>query len=693
MNVTLRKLLGLNLAILALFLFALPAYAWEADLPDMHADGEEPIAAPEWVVSPDDYSSLRNEALSALNEDADSENDEDGPSEDAAAQLQDGSYVIEVGSESFMSDETRSGDGWSYEGGVLFLNEYNGPGIWASGDLTVYSTGDVTVTGSSGSYGSNAISAAGDVILYAEGCTLNVNGGSGTYCGGNAISACDFLAFIYDGRVNLTGGSSPSGSGGHGLDAYDAYVFDFSDEGAQFNAAGGNASVSSSEAVAGCGVYANMFCSSCDGVLSGGNGYNPAPAVCFYNKCEFGLANIEISGGRSVSGEYEYAVICSRVGNMPTYIHPHTTVTGNEYAMSIEINKYTLELFGRGGSLNYSTYTSLCDYYPARYDLSEYLHKRGGYTQVAWSNASGDLIELDRVFTPVSDTQLYAEWLDVSDGDVVLNALGGMFADGSRFVRYRGASNVGLPAELTYNDTEAALAGWGTVLSPKADENGVLDGNWYAAGSSIAAPEGTYLALYAEYARDGFYIVYHPTAGRPSAGGDVTVQYDYKASCSSLELYAIDQSYLEAPNGRTFVGWSTKAAGAAEYKPGDGITVPLGGVVDLYAVWDGAEYGYVCDGCTAWVDREKKTVTVELDAALFESPVYPASVILSSYDEDGKLTGCAVCNTPQTGAALTLSYAGDDPPRFKLIALDKSLRPTGRCADINIPGMEPSLVR
>ncbi|MBQ1435822.1 MAG: hypothetical protein IIZ19_08005 [Clostridia bacterium] len=704
MNLIVRKLLSLNLAVLAIFLFALPAHAWAGFEPEVRVeDEEEAVPAPEWALSEDEYSIARGEAMLAAGYDEYSPTDADSPDDgdDNAAKLQADGYSIKVGDEEFFSEETCSGLGWSYEDGTLELTGYNGPQITASGDLSVYTSGDVTISGAQGERGATAIAAEGNLFIFVGNGTLNINGGDGTRYGGSAVYAQTFYAVIADGSMTITGGSATNGEwGGHGIDSHSVSIDSVSKADAPFTVKGGSAfmsAIATAGGSGGCGIYAYDIYVNGSGSITGGDGDAPAPAVYFNSSCQFGLINMMLTGGRTPKGRYSTAVQCSGWAEETYYLHPHTTLSGESDALSIEINRYELMLKGGGGLLNGATFTTLYDYYPTWYDLSEYVFSLDGSTQVLWTSASGDLIALDALYRPASDTWLAAEWVEVSGGDTVLNGLGGMFEDGSLWQKYTPPATADpiLPSKLTYDDVDEVLAGWGTVLSPEPDDNGVLSGIWYECGTRLKTPEDTYTVLYAENARDGFYIVYHPSSGVPSAGGNVTVQYAYKASSTDLDLYTIDGgSYLKGPNGRAFLGWSTRAMGSADIKPGDTVHVSLGVPINLYAVWDGAEYGYTSDECTAWVDPEKKTVTVEIDETTYKSLGEPSSVIVSSYERGSRFKGCAV-GAPQKGGTteLTVSYDGEVPPMIRVFSLDSSFRPKRNSIDINIPAMTPSSVR
>lgn len=128
-------------------------------------------------------------------------------------------------------------------------------------------------------------------------------------------------------------------------------------------------------------------------------------------------------------------------------------------AYSITVNWYRLTLMGNGGWYGGATFTDLIDYYPSYYDLSEYVFSRFGHTQVAWTDASGDLVPLNDFFMPHGNTFLSATWVDTQEGDILLNGLNGTLEDGTYWRRYRDVPSVTLPSALQYNGDVIGLAG------------------------------------------------------------------------------------------------------------------------------------------------------------------------------------------------------------------------------------------
>lgn len=162
-----KKLLSLNLALLFLFLCAHPAFAAGTE----HAE-----------------EFLQSEASVAMGETLQCHEQNEVAMQSAS---EDDSYYICVGDTSFQSNKDTSGDSWTYVAELheLFLNGYRGHGISASGDLSVYVSGDTTIEGYDNTYyGGDGISVAGHLsITIWENSHLKVTGGAGSQAGGDAL--------------------------------------------------------------------------------------------------------------------------------------------------------------------------------------------------------------------------------------------------------------------------------------------------------------------------------------------------------------------------------------------------------------------------------------------------------------------------------------------------------------------------
>lgn len=123
-------------------------------------------------------------------------------------------YSITVDGTEFLSDTDSSGNGWSYSEGVLTLDSYNGTTIKASGDLTVYTKNNVTI---SGGYSD---------VYSADTCGIVVNG---------------TLTLNVDGTTYIYGTDNYGSRGGEAIVAAKAVIY--SEINSSFNVYGGNNSV------------------------------------------------------------------------------------------------------------------------------------------------------------------------------------------------------------------------------------------------------------------------------------------------------------------------------------------------------------------------------------------------------------------------------------------------------------------
>lgn len=587
-------------------------------------------------------------------------------------------YYLIIDNLSIRFNEVRSGNGWEYEDGALRLNNYSGSGIRASGDLTVYSTGDVTIQGEDGAYASDGIIVSGVLQVFVNSGTLTISGGSGTVMGGDAIDADVIFAYLYGGTAAFTGGGA-SGDAicGHGINARSsAAIYGPANQGSRLAATGGTAAPGSN-VTAGCAIHGGDIGIHTDAVLRGGSAGSAAPAVYTDGVFEVGCVNAELYGGQSASGVRAEPVLFDKTEVDNWYYDEHTTLLEQEGHFSIKIDQYRLRLIGGGGVYAGATYTDLINYYPARYQLSDYVFTRDGYAQTAWATASGGTVPLDASFRPEKNTTLDAVWVELAPGDILLNGLSGTLADGKLWQRYHNAESVTLPSSLFFGGEDTDLVGWHTGLTPQADDNDVLSGGWYAGSVSAAAEP---ISLYALDDSVGSYVVYHAEGGTPIAGGNMTVQHRYLASCTDLDVYLVNGSdYITAPYGCAFSGWATQKGGDVRYAPGTVVSVTQGAPLHLYAVWTPFERQYSVPGCDAWVDPNTNGITVKVTEEWYNSLNQPSVLAAALYDSGGKLLGCTLHTggTYQKDGAFSLQYAEGDLPRVSVLALNAGGGPAG----------------
>ena len=691
-----HRLLSLNLALIALLSFSAPAYA---RAPGEEAQpAEETTEAPAWALGEDEYAPSRAEGSDRNGSASEEMADEQGDIPDSPLMLaeNDSSYLLSVNGVYFNSNEVRSGTGWSYEDGKLLLNSYNGEAITASGDLYIYTYGTSTVQGRSGMIGANGIAVSGDLAISVRSGSLSVFGGDGAQYGGHAVSvgANAFYCYLYGGTASFHGGNAYNGEeGGHGIYAAGTYVYGPGNSGTRLTASGGAGSMSYENARGGCGIFGTEIDVSAAADIRGGNGNVAAPAIFSYRSCEFGCVNAELYGGRNASNGLALPIQFDKSVEGIWYYHPHTTVAKDYGHYSITVNRYRLALLGNGGWRGNATFTDLVDYYPAYYDLSEYAFSRDGYTQVAWTSASGDLVPLDKLFTPRGNTYLSATWVETRNGDILLNGLSGKLDDGAYWRHDRGVSSVTLPSTLQYDGENIGLAGWHSILALEEDSIGIMNGAWYEPGSSVSASTASSTTLYALKNDVGSYVVYHMTDGEPNAGGNMLLQHRYEASCSDLEVYIADgETYLTAPEGYRFSGWSEQAGGEVMYHAGETVTVSEGSPLHLYAVWQPLEYKYSAPACDVWVEPVSKTLTLEIAPGWYEEQKQPETLISAVYDENGKMLSCSLLPVASGSlpGAVSLRYSGDELPVVKAFAVGSGCAPAGQSIEVKLSEMTPS---
>ena len=713
MKRTLLRILCLNLALIVLLSFSVTAFAAAIEQTDDEEEWE-PVEVPEWAFAVDEYTAMRAQAEAA--------HPRPEPLLTSPELLGDGeTYTIKVGAYSFESDTVISGPGWSYTGsGVLNLTDYNGGPIAASSDLTIYTNGTVTVQGKTsddGRVGYEGIDVYGSLIIEVESGTLTVNGGDGIYRAGNAILAKKSVFFyLYDGEATLTGGNvSDEGPAGDGIQAPDVGATGTTTKGPRLTAYGGRATGIAAVGVPGCGINGGTIWLGVDAEIGGGRGPKGAPAVLFSKNFTTGLANISLFGGKNADDSFAWPVqfdadpredvfpIMDEVFSGPLanawYQNPHTTLEQDEQgAFFITVNRYVVTLYGKGGRRDGATYTDLVDYFPAQYDLAEYVFAREGYAQTGWINASGDLERLDIWVYPDANMEFAAAWTKTDPGDVVLNGMGGMIEkDDESFVyRYTGAKSVSLPDALFFSQGEEdeadPILGWHTQMEVEPDENGILSGAWYSGGSNVQPNAEAATVLYANDALYSSNIVYHAEEGAPKAGGDILVHRS-SVTDPDLKLYAADgREYLTAPEGCRFAGWAETPGGEVKYAAGDEVAVEFRNPTHLYAVWAtiGGRYS-LPEKCEALVDPESETITLTPAKGWIEQLRDPKKLFCALYDDEGRMIGFGIFPEDMLDGSggITLNFDGKRLPVVKVFGMTASDAPAGENIRMDLPELEP----
>ena len=698
MKRTLSKIICLNLALILLLSFAVTALAAETE------EAEELIDAPDWALAEDTYSALRAEVEASLPQ---PEQAADAPLLTSPEALGvEKTYTIRVGDISFESDQVKSGTGWEYADGELTLNGYSGGPIAASGDLMVYSTGNVTIQGATSdenSYGYAGISTLGALILYVDNGTFTVTGGAGLYSGGQALrsDAAIYLNLYNDATVTLTGGNASAGLAGHGIEAAEVHASGpRALDAPRLKVTGGSGALSATGgAVGGCGIWATSASGqtslSVDAEIRGGNGgRGGAPALLYESACEIYYANITFFSGQNADGTYVSPIMFAKTAER-LKLYKHMSVTMDDVHSSyikVTINKYLLEL--RGGDDGWyggATFTDLRDYYPTSYRIGDFTYKRAGYSLVSWTNRAKDrIVYLDRMYTPDEDTTLWADWVPTAAGDILLNGMGGRVEqDDSDFWRRYSGTSVTLPEHLWFQGYDSwvdrSVFGWHTSPVLTTDENGIMTGTWFAGGSEIKPDSAKTTELFAFCDPYGQAIVYHTTEGT-RFGGDLFVQ---RVSSSDLKAYVLGgEDDMEAPEDCRFLGWAETPDGEVKYAEGDKVKADYGDPTHLYAVWKhiGGTYS-LPEKCDALVDPKSETITLKPKEEWTESLDNPKQLFGAIYDPSGRMIGFGVFSS--TDDMLAFGFDGKHLPLVKIFGLNDDDAPAGKNIEMDLENMEP----
>lgn len=365
-------------------------------------------------------------------------------------------YNIVVDGNSFFSLYDARGNGWEYkaDGNLLFLNGYSGSGIRASGDLVIYAEGINEVSGYTGMYyGSNGIKSSGDIEIIVTDGTTYISGGDGYSQGADGIySRGNTSIYTFEGASLFVDGGDTEETKNSGGDAILGETVSLSGYGF-VRATGGNGTLLYNYGCGGCGIIGNnvYIHGSCE--LTGGSGYYGGSGINFSDYCETGIVNTSIYGG---NGLYGYAIQNSEGLNWN--YNDHTIVSGDLYSIKISIRQYILKLFGCGGTRGPATFETLESYYPTNYNLSEYIFQRTGYTQVGWTNTSGNLMQINSLYTPDKDTYLYAEWAP-NTYKITYNSNGGSGSMNSSVHTYDISQSL---TDCAFSKEGYTFAGWST---------------------------------------------------------------------------------------------------------------------------------------------------------------------------------------------------------------------------------------
>lgn len=339
-----------------------------------------------------------------------------------------------------------NGSGWQYHSDdrALVLNNYQGGPITVTGDLKIYSYGDVDVAGIGRNHAVSVTN--GDVYVYVENGTMNVTAqqdacgiyadGSGAMVGvvpinGDAtIQAGPTGAGIFSagGVILMTppkSWTSPDGTvcydgRGYGDETYTGQVHVIGpSKGYKTNAAissiyvmldadGSVINPSSAPAIrcAGLVIGDDDYASTAYGIQTGSTvnmtiragGNARAIMGIDQNTPEQG---IEIA--QHIQGDWKYFIS----GN------PRTTPT----ELTLYPKTYTTTINGDGGTYNGQTTVQATQKYPAHVKLADYAFARPDY-QLTGFSVDGKTVAADYEFIPTKDTTVTAQWQFVGKNDV-----------------------------------------------------------------------------------------------------------------------------------------------------------------------------------------------------------------------------------------------------------------------------------
>ena len=449
------------------------------------------------------------------------------------------------------SDTDDAGEGWRYDAKseTLYLeNEYIPKPIESSGDLTIYSKGNVTVSGGLEVYGKLEIYNNGD---------LDIRGGTyladnGTMQGGDAIQAGGDVSIITGGSgVTLTGGSAawynPNSTGGSGINtARNVYLLqaplgDSVYEGRQAPNAkitirggdggrfGGDAVISGGDGLL---LDGNAEITGGDGTYLDGRAvaFTGAGSLMYGDSLEGNLDTASLSSYTSLnatlrSGSGSEATIESGTGRVaavgkylmgpPQYnsegtkdiikflspISPHVDyrISGAVTAASLQFyaKTYTTTINGNGGTVNGQSSRTVRGEYPSRVNLSSYTYARPGYTLSGFT-VNGRSVSANYSFIPAENTTVTAQWR----------------SGGAAYtVTYDANGGSGAPAAQTKTQNQSL-----TLSSTRPTRSGYTFAGWATSsnGSVQYQPGGTYTGN----ANLILYAVWTPVS---TAGADITV--------------------------------------------------------------------------------------------------------------------------------------------------------------------------
>ena len=442
-----------------------------------------------------------------------------------------------------------AGEGWRYDARseTLYLeNEYISRPIKSSGNLTVYSRGNVTVSGGLKVYGALEIYNYGDLDI--RGSTYRAE--DGAIQGDDAIQAGGDVFIITGGSgVTLTGGSiawsNLNSTGGSGISTPEnVYLLQAPLEGSVYEGreapnatitiTGGKGRIFGGDAI----IAGGDLLLDANANITGGDGtYLDGRAVAFtgngtlyYGECleddldtaslsSYTSLNATLSSGSGRKNPLEtgtglIAAVGEYLESPPAYgsedathmtqfllpISPHIDyrTSGAVTAASLQFyaKTYTTTINGNGGTVSGQSSRTVRGEYPSKVDLGSYTYARPGYTLSGFT-VNGQSVPANYSFIPAENTTVTAQWRSSGAAyTVTYNANGGS----------------GAPEAQTKIQDQSL-----TLSSTCPTRTGYTFAGWATSsnGSAQYQPGGTYT----DNANLILYAVWTPVQGRL---GDVT---------------------------------------------------------------------------------------------------------------------------------------------------------------------------
>ncbi len=258
-----------------------------------------------------------------------------------------------------------------------------------------------------------------------------------------------------------------------------------------------------------------------------------------------------------------------------------TSSTTTLYAVWQELSKdYTLDFDANGGSGAPGSLTGSSGTGSYTFTIPATIPSKDGYTFLGWSkssSATSAAYKAGGTYTATSTPiTLYAVW-ETTKYTSTLN------------YSATGATNV--PSADSYIGTETTDHTF-TISSSKPAKDGCTFAGWsttngatkasYQPGDTIPVPYNGSVTLYAVWNTNTYTSTLNYSADGAS---NVPTAQTFNGTSVVDHTFTIS-SVKPAKDGFTFKGWATSGgSSAAEYQPGDTISVAYNGTVTLYAVW------------------------------------------------------------------------------------------------------------